>query len=904
MKNFLQNLRIQTKLFLGFFIIVVIMIVAGIRELVLLSKLQSERANISKIVNLVYTLKEGRTFVNHELQILNNLEKAKTDPEAEKVLTEHYINKVELSNLYDEIKTNSNYRKGTYYSDERLQIRDSISMIQKLYKEKLDPVFLKVFEFKKNILNIDLFYGEYLKIREEKNDKNIRIETKDGLQQMQQDEMEGAIKYLKQLITKMNRKIKYAEDKHEKIATQISVELQNTYSDESTRTVVFIVIAFFASLFISFFISRLILRPIEKINVQVEKLTEGKLPSDIYTAGRDEIGEMGRSLKKLVSGLEAMYNFSTEIGKGNFDVDFRPVSKEDVLGNALVDMRNGLQKAREEDIKRQKEDFQNNRAAEGIALFGDILRRYSEDTTALSNEVISALVEFTNSKQGAVFIINDEDENNVYLDLAGAYAYNRRKYLKRKVEPGVGLIGAVFVEKYSMYLTEVPNDFLEIESGFGGENPKSLLIVPLKVEEEVLGVIELASFNEFEQYEIELIEGIASNIAASLASTRINMRTATLLKESNAQKQQMDEQKNQMLAQIGELKTEQEKRDAKIQELQDEISNISKQNQKLKKSNEEQLQELQELEVSAKQEKNKNKINNFLYEVLLQKSPVGVITLNKKMVINEFNVEAEKIWGYQELDVKDQNFKMLLDEQKHAKIIEAKHITQVYEELNNKELFIKKNTKDVIPTICNISKFNTQTETIYVLLIQDISKQKSQEAQITALNESYLTEKLEAALHVERLEEILNSKNIPYPTEIVFNELIPFKPQFNLGIEIIDKQHKKWIELVNTLYIILKNKESDSEKIITATNELYDYLDYHFSFEEKYMKEFNFDYIGKHRKYHQAFMRQLDEYRNLPANRLVLEGIMLMSKWKRTVVAHILIEDKKYESLFKNNGLI
>ena len=76
---------------------------------------------------------------------------------------------------------------------------------------------------------------------------------------------------------------------------------------------------------------------------------KGVLPKEKLTEGSDELGQMAKALNMLVKGLTNIFNFSLEIGKGNFDTHFDPLSEEDVLGHSLLDMRNELKKAADEE---------------------------------------------------------------------------------------------------------------------------------------------------------------------------------------------------------------------------------------------------------------------------------------------------------------------------------------------------------------------------------------------------------------------------------------------------------------------------------------------------------------------------------------------------------------------------
>ncbi|MBQ5454012.1 MAG: PAS domain S-box protein, partial [Bacteroidales bacterium] len=128
--------------------------------------------------------------------------------------------------------------------------------------------------------------------------------------------------------------------------------------------------------------------------------------------------------------------------------------------------------------------------------------------------------------------LDDSDPQHIFLEMASAFAYDRKKFLTRKVPLGDGLIGVCALEKNTIFITDVPEDYMEIESGLGDSKPKCLLIVPLKSEDKIMGVIELASFNILKPYEIQFVEQLGDSIASTLSSQRINIRTAELLSES------------------------------------------------------------------------------------------------------------------------------------------------------------------------------------------------------------------------------------------------------------------------------------------------------------------------------------------------------------------------------------
>ena len=71
---------------------------------------------------------------------------------------------------------------------------------------------------------------------------------------------------------------------------------------------------------------------------------------------KDEIGEMNISLNTLIDGVSSYTNFANEIGKGNLNTEFAALSSGDQLGNSLIEMRQSLKTAKEEERVRQEEN--------------------------------------------------------------------------------------------------------------------------------------------------------------------------------------------------------------------------------------------------------------------------------------------------------------------------------------------------------------------------------------------------------------------------------------------------------------------------------------------------------------------------------------------------------------------
>ncbi|MCQ2252257.1 MAG: GAF domain-containing protein [Bacteroidales bacterium] len=323
-----------------------------------------------------------------------------------------------------------------------------------------------------------------------------------------------------------------------------------------------------ALIVVHFKLSKTISVGIDKIGGYLQQLSKGVLPdTKIEYDSNDEIAVMADNLNKFSDGLKQTTEFATTIGAGNLDTEFTPLSDSDILGNSLLEMRSNLYKSQQEDEKRQHEDSLRKWANEGLTQFSEILRQSTSNIGDLANNVLKALISFLGANQGGLFLYNDTDKEDIYLELVSSYAYNQERKKKKKIYLGEGLIGTCAIEKSYVYLTDLPNDYLTITSGLGGSNPSSLLIMPLKVEEQIFGVLEIASFKKLERHEIDFVEKVSESIASTLSIAKINQRTAELLKQSQLQAEEMATQEEEMRQNLEELQATQEESARKEAEM-------------------------------------------------------------------------------------------------------------------------------------------------------------------------------------------------------------------------------------------------------------------------------------------------------------------------------------------------
>jgi nitrate/nitrite-specific signal transduction histidine kinase len=362
-------------------------------------------------------------------------------------------------------------------------------------------------------------------------------------------------------IDNMNPKFKYALVKLKQrliggTLLKMNVELTQLFAQQggvSNNAFVLLIILMLINLAIigfAFTLLKSTLQPLGPITAHIGTMAEGQIPPFIKIDREDEIGQMGSALNALSENMNAATTFAKNVGEGKLDTQVQVFNGKGDLSQSLYAMRSNLKKLAEEDEKR-------NWTTEGLAKFSDILRA-NVDLKTFNENVLTNVVKYTKSNQGSLFLVNDTDKNNIYLELSACYAYNRKKFLAKQIKPGEGLVGQAYLEQETIFMKDLPENYISITSGLGGANPSSLLIVPLKVNDEIIGIVEIASFQEYQSHEISFVEKLGENIASTIAGVKINERTQNLLQASQQQAEELKAQEEEMRQNMEEMTATQE----------------------------------------------------------------------------------------------------------------------------------------------------------------------------------------------------------------------------------------------------------------------------------------------------------------------------------------------------------
>jgi PAS domain-containing protein len=279
----------------------------------------------------------------------------------------------------------------------------------------------------------------------------------------------------------------------------------------------------------------------------------------------NELGNLTHQVNEILEQLKDATEFVGTIGEGKLDFDYKLLDTHYAPGkNKLADSLISMQrKLRDMNVEEQRRQWAN----EGLTKFVNILRSSNDNINTLGDLIISTLVQYTGSNQGGLYVVNDENPNNKYIELISLFAFNTKKFEQQKIKIGEGIIGQTFLEKETTMLTEIPDEYIRITSGLGEANPKALVIVPLKVDKEVYGMVELASFKLYEAHEIEFVEKLAETIASTLASVKTAQKNKQLIEQFHEQTEQMHAQEEEVRQNMEELTATQEEMARKEKEL-------------------------------------------------------------------------------------------------------------------------------------------------------------------------------------------------------------------------------------------------------------------------------------------------------------------------------------------------
>jgi CHASE3 domain sensor protein len=263
--------------------------------------------------------------------------------------------------------------------------------------------------------------------------------------------------------------------------------------------------------------------------------------------------------QKASEFIKSMANNNYQVEWDGLDESNLALNKDTLAGN-LINMREQLKRVKSEDEKR-------NWMNEGLATFSELVRNNQHDSQLLADRCVSFLSKYLKSQQASLFVLED-DEDQQQLKLASCFAFDKKKWIEKTIEPGTGLIGQAFLEGETIQLKEVPKGYTSITSGLGDATPDFLVIVPLKYDVHIVAIIELASFSKFEPHHVMFLQKAGEFLASAILNSQNTQKMKNLLETARITEEQMRQREEEMRQNMEELQATQEELVRKEQEMQ------------------------------------------------------------------------------------------------------------------------------------------------------------------------------------------------------------------------------------------------------------------------------------------------------------------------------------------------
>jgi CHASE3 domain sensor protein len=290
----------------------------------------------------------------------------------------------------------------------------------------------------------------------------------------------------------------------------------------------------------------------------------------VFNPGTDVVLTADQIIEQTIQNTRKASNFVKSMAGNNYDVDWEGLNDSnrklnaDTLAGDLINMREQLKRVKQEDEKR-------NWMNEGLASFSELVRNHQHDSQLLADRCVSFLTRYLNGQQASLFVRAGE-EGNEYLELVSCYAFDKKKYIEKRIDLGHGLVGQAFMEGETMHLREIPKGYTAITSGLGDSTPGFLLIVPLKYDIQTVAIFELASFYDFHPHHIQFIQKAGEFLASAILNSRNTQKMKSLLEAARSNEEQMRQREEEMRQNMEELQATQEELVRKEKEMQKRIS--------------------------------------------------------------------------------------------------------------------------------------------------------------------------------------------------------------------------------------------------------------------------------------------------------------------------------------------
>src|SRR5580698_10288117 len=284
----------------------------------------------------------------------------------------------------------------------------------------------------------------------------------------------------------------------------------------------------------------------EVTRVAREVGVEGRLggqaqSTEVSGVWKDLTDNVNQLAANLTNQVRAIAEVATAVTEGDLTRQVRVEASGEVaaLKDTLNEMIRNLGETTRQNV--EQDWLKTNRERFTRMLQGQ------DNLAAVSSMILSELATLV-SAQHAVFysVTSPTDGTDPVLELQAGYGNEERRGLSTTFRLGEGLVGQCGKEKKRILLTEVPSDYVRINSGLGASPPLSIIVLPVLFEGSLRAVVELASFSAFSVTHQTFLDSITESIGIVLSTIQASALTETLLKQSQSLAEELRSQQAEL----------------------------------------------------------------------------------------------------------------------------------------------------------------------------------------------------------------------------------------------------------------------------------------------------------------------------------------------------------------------
>jgi HAMP domain-containing protein/signal transduction histidine kinase/CheY-like chemotaxis protein len=379
---------------------------------------------------------------------------------------------------------------------------------------------------------------------------------------------------------------------------------------------------------------------------------EGKLGGQASVPGaagtwRDLTDNVNRMAASLTTQVRAIAEVATAVTKGDLSRSITVDAAGEVA--ALKDNINEM-------IRNLRETTEKNTAQDwlktNLAKFTRLLQG-QRDLLAVSKLILSELAPLVSMQHGVFYLNEGPELGEADMKLLASYAYRERKSIANRFKAGEGLVGQCAFEKERILLTNVPANYIHINSGLGEAPPLNIVVLPVLFEGQIKAVIELASFHRFSDIHLTFFDQLTESIGIVLNTITATMRTEELLKQSQSlatelqtrqaelteTNRRLQEQAKTLQESEERLRQQQDELQQTNEELEEKANLLAKQNLEVERKNQEIERASRDLKEKAEQLALTSKYKS---EFLANMSHELRTPLNSMLILGKLLAEGEE----------------------------------------------------------------------------------------------------------------------------------------------------------------------------------------------------------------------------------------------------------------------